>query len=106
MALAMVARMGKLSLFLAIAKALISKGLDVIFGCPHWNYSFPITINEGKKTNYQAHVASGTYVVCHKCGRDLPYDWENMKVISPIDTIIKEYDSQKHGFSLLRETND
>jgi len=55
---------------------------DMLFGCWHKNYSFPIT---AKKANSQySHAAdlTGTYVVCLDCGKEFPYDWEQMKVLS------------------------
>jgi len=30
----------------------------------------------------QAGALTGTYVVCLECGREFPYDWEEMKVIT------------------------
>jgi hypothetical protein len=26
---------------------------------------------------------SGTYVVCLDCGKEFPYDWQQMRVVSP-----------------------
>jgi hypothetical protein len=56
--------------------------LDMLFGCWHKNYSFPIT---AKKTNGTSRVAGAkeTYVVCLDCGKEFPYDWNKMKLLSP-----------------------
>jgi hypothetical protein len=52
---------------------------DMLFGCWHKNYTFPITANT--RDRYGAHGKT-TYVVCLDCGKEFPYDWEQMKVIS------------------------
>jgi hypothetical protein len=59
------------------------KIFDFIFGCWHKNYSFPITA-KGTKRRLAAASLTGTYVVCLDCGREFPYDWQNMKVISEL----------------------
>ena len=56
------------------------KIFDLLFGCWHKNYSFPITA-KGSKRRLAAASLTGTYVVCLDCGREFPYDWQNMKVI-------------------------
>ena len=56
--------------------------LDVLFGCWHKNYSFPITIRKENRNLYQASSITGTYVVCLDCGKEFPYDWKQMKVLS------------------------
>jgi hypothetical protein len=59
---------------------MIAKVLDTLFGCWHHRYSFPITVRSRSRS--QAASLTGTYVVCLDCGKELPYDWEEMKVIS------------------------
>jgi hypothetical protein len=54
--------------------------LDVLFGCGHRNYSFPRTVRHGARS--PAAAVTGTYVVCLDCGREFPYDWKAMKVVS------------------------
>jgi hypothetical protein len=63
---------------------MIAKLFDVLFGCWHERYSFPIT---SKSTQRRSSAASltGTYVVCLDCGREFPYDWQEMKVLSTSD---------------------
>ncbi len=51
--------------------------LEVLFGCSHKNYSFPITIR-GRR----AGTGPRTYVVCLDCGREFAYDWTQMKVVA------------------------
>jgi hypothetical protein len=60
---------------------MIRNMLDVLFGCWHKNYSFPITAKAGKRRNEAAGV-TGTYVVCLDCGKEFPYDWREMKVVT------------------------
>jgi hypothetical protein len=51
-----------------------------LFGCWHKNYTFPLTTKRGKRS--PAASLTGTYVVCLDCGKELPYDWQEMKVIA------------------------
>ena len=55
--------------------------LEYLFGCSHKNYSFPITAKAGKRHPEAAGV-TGTYVVCLECGKEFPYDWRAMKVVT------------------------
>jgi hypothetical protein len=54
--------------------------LDVLFGCSHKNMSFPITKRPGQRLSPAAQI-TGTYVACLGCGKEFPYDWQEMKVI-------------------------
>ena len=49
--------------------------LDMLFGCTHKNYSFPITNKRGQRRSPAA-ALTGTYVVCLDCGK------HEMKVVS------------------------
>ena len=70
--------------------------LNTLFGCWHVHYSFPITIKRGGRSD--ASLTTGTYVVCLDCGKELPYDWQRMKIvrakkseqISPVPSLAKE----------------
>jgi hypothetical protein len=59
---------------------MLSKMFDAVFGCWHSHYSFPITIRAGSRRSPAASV-TGTYVACLDCGKELPYDWSEMKVL-------------------------
>lgn len=59
--------------------AMLATLVDVVFGCAHKKYSFPITARRGHRS--PAASVTGTYVVCLDCGREFAYDWEEMKVI-------------------------
>jgi hypothetical protein len=58
---------------------MFAKVMDVLFGCRHSRYSFPLTIRPGSR---RAAVSSraGTYVVCLDCGREFSYDWQDMRI--------------------------
>jgi len=56
---------------------MLAKWMEILFGCWHGNYSFPITLKPGR---YPGAGRTGTYVVCLDCGRELPYDWHRMRV--------------------------
>jgi hypothetical protein len=54
--------------------------VDLFFGCWHRNYSFPITARGSRRSS--AASVTGTYVVCLDCGKEFPYDWQEMKLVS------------------------
>jgi len=60
---------------------MIANVVDVLFGCWHPRYSFPITVKRGVHRSRAASV-TGTYVVCLECGKEMPYDWKEMKVLT------------------------
>jgi hypothetical protein len=53
---------------------------DMVFGCSHKHCSFPITVR-GKLRRSEAASLTGTYVVCLDCGKEFPYDWQEMKLV-------------------------
>ncbi len=53
---------------------MFSRIMDVLFGCT------PITVKKGARS--RAAFPTGTYVVCLDCGREMPYDWKQMKIVS------------------------
>jgi hypothetical protein len=55
---------------------------DLVFGCSHKHCSFPITVR-GKLRRSEAASVTGTYVVCLDCGKEFPYDWNEMKFVHP-----------------------
>lgn len=59
---------------------MISRLMDAMFGCWHSHYSFPITIRGGSR-RIKAAARTGTYVVCLDCGKELAYDWREMRVV-------------------------
>ena len=61
---------------------MLTNVLDMLFGCWHKRYSFPITAKKTIGTS-RASGAKETYVVCLDCGKEFPYDWNKMKLLSP-----------------------
>lgn len=66
---------------------MITDFVDMLFGCWHTRYSFPITAKPGHRS--VAAKATGTYVVCLDCGKEFAYDWSRMKVV-PNDYVMEE----------------
>jgi len=58
---------------------MFSRILDMLFGCTHNRYSFPITVKKGARS--RAAFPTGTYVVCLDCGKEMSYDWKKMRII-------------------------
>lgn len=54
--------------------------VNLLFGCWHKHYSFPITTRGSRRSG--AASVTGTYVVCLDCGKEFPYDWQEMKLVS------------------------
>jgi len=61
---------------------MFSKMMDGLFGCWHSRYSFPMTARAGVRRKSEAAARLGTYVVCLDCGKELAYDWQEMRVIN------------------------
>lgn len=59
---------------------MIGNVVDLLFGCWHRNYSFPLSARGHRRSG--AAAATGTYVVCLDCGKEFPYDWQKMKVVT------------------------
>ncbi len=62
---------------------MLAKITDLLFGCSHRHYSFPISMRSGQRRAGAA-LATGTYIVCLDCGKEFPYDWKQMKVVGEI----------------------
>ncbi|HEV2399087.1 MAG TPA: hypothetical protein VGS27_19230 [Candidatus Sulfotelmatobacter sp.] len=60
---------------------MFTKLVEAVFGCRHARYSFPVTVRRAMGRP-QAAALTGTYVVCLDCGKEFPYDWQQMKVIT------------------------
>jgi hypothetical protein len=60
---------------------MIAELFDTVFGCKHSHYSFPISVRPASRRS-SASKLTGTYVACLDCGREFPYDWQEMKVIT------------------------
>jgi hypothetical protein len=60
---------------------MIANLLDFVFGCYHPKLSFPMTARAGQRRSPAASL-TGTYIVCLDCGKEFPYDWQQMRVLS------------------------
>jgi hypothetical protein len=60
---------------------MMAKLVDALFGCMHSRYSFPVTLRGSARRGNKAAALTGTYVCCLQCGKEFPYDWQEMKVI-------------------------
>jgi hypothetical protein len=58
------------------------KLVDALFGCPHKHRTFPRTATKRGPVRSAANSSITTYVVCLDCGKEFPYDWEQMKVVT------------------------
>lgn len=57
----------------------------VLFGCTHKNFSFPQRIRGVEhRMRIGAPIGVDDYVVCTDCGKELPYSWRDMRVVSPV----------------------
>ncbi len=54
---------------------------DLVFGCSHKHCGFPITVRGKLRRSTPAASVTGTYVVCLDCGKEFPYDWNEMKMV-------------------------
>ena len=57
------------------------KLVDMLFGCTHKRYTFPMT-TKSHQWRFGEAAVTGVYVVCLDCGREFAYDWDQMKVLS------------------------
>jgi hypothetical protein len=62
---------------------MVARLFDAFFGCWHSHYSFPMTIRQKNLRGNAAGSLKGTYVVCLDCGKELAYDWTEMKIMPP-----------------------
>jgi hypothetical protein len=60
---------------------MLGRLIEGVFGCRHSRCSFPVTIRRGTRSSEAASL-TGTYVVCLGCGKEFPYDWKEMRMVS------------------------
>jgi hypothetical protein len=62
--------------------------MNSLFGCSHRRTTFPLTPqkkNGGLQALQVPNAARlGTYVTCLDCGKELAYDWTEMRVGKPV----------------------
>ena len=59
---------------------MITRVMNLLFGCSHSNHSFPITMKSEHVV--KGTLAKHTYVVCLDCAQALPYSWREMRVVN------------------------
>ena len=57
--------------------------LDGLFGCAHRHCTFPITAKKLRTLTAEGKYSTTTYIVCLDCGKEFPYDWQEMKMVAP-----------------------
>ena len=60
--------------------------VNSLFGCSHRRTTFPLTpMKKGLQAHQVPNAARlGTYVTCLDCGKELAYDWTEMRVGKPV----------------------
>jgi hypothetical protein len=53
-----------------------------LFGCTHQHCTFPITAKKLGAALPEDTTSGKTYIVCLDCGKEFPYDWQQMKVVA------------------------
>ena len=56
--------------------------VTLLFGCAHHHCTFPMTAMKPGPNRSYARTPTTTYVVCLDCGKEFPYDWEQMKLVA------------------------
>jgi hypothetical protein len=54
----------------------------MIFGCAHSRTTFPLTPT--RSYHVPGRARNGTYIVCLDCGKEFDYNWQEMRVGTPI----------------------
>jgi hypothetical protein len=57
--------------------------VNSLFGCAHQHCTFPITAKKKDAASSEGKPPATTYIVCLDCGKEFPYDWQQMKVVAP-----------------------
>ncbi len=58
--------------------------LNLLFGCSHRRTTFPLTPTRKSSGHPLPRTTRlGTYVACLDCGKELAYDWDEMRVSGP-----------------------
>jgi hypothetical protein len=58
--------------------------LNWLFGCSHTRTTFPLTPTRKSAGPLPGAARFGMYVTCLDCGKELVYDWEEMRVGAPV----------------------
>ena len=63
----------------------MAKLLDVSFWLQAFLLQFSHHSSAAFAPCYSAALLTGTYVACLDCGREFPYDWQDMKVVTSVE---------------------
>lgn len=55
------------------------------FRCKHARTTFPMSPVRKKSADGRNEATAEMYVVCLDCGKQFSYDWENMRIVKPVD---------------------
>ena len=55
--------------------------LSYLFSCRHDHHTWPRTIR-GSRPKPEAAMVTGTYIACTDCGKEMPYDLDEMRVLT------------------------
>lgn len=59
--------------------------VNLLFGCSHPRTTFPLTpTRKSAGPAVPGAPRSGMYVTCLDCGKELAYDWEEMRIGGPV----------------------
>lgn len=59
--------------------------VNLLFGCSHHRTTFPLTpTRKSAGQTLPGAARFGTYVTCLDCGKELAYNWEEMRVGDPV----------------------
>jgi len=60
--------------------------LNTFFGCSHRHLTFPQTpLRRSSAFSASGVARHGTYVTCLECGKELDYNWDDMRVGKPVE---------------------
>ena len=58
--------------------------INLLFGCWHRRTTFPVTPRKSGGSTLAGATRFGTYVACLDCGKELAYDWNEMRMGAPV----------------------
>jgi hypothetical protein len=59
--------------------------IGIFFGCAHSKTTFPLT--PSRRSKLSEGTRKGTYIVCLDCGKEFDYNWKEMRIGSPVETV-------------------
>ncbi len=59
---------------------MIDSLFNLVFLCSHRNTTFPLTPRPAVSGSSVVPRRRGTYVVCLECGKEFPYNWNELRI--------------------------